>query len=34
MGELGKALQSEIQQAEGDKVLVPKKVWDGLVEAV
>lgn len=34
MGELAKVLQGEIQQVEGDKVLVPRKVWDGLLEAI
>lgn len=34
MGELAKALQAEIQQVEGDKVLVPRTVWDSLLEAV
>jgi hypothetical protein len=34
MGKLAKALQDQIQQVSDDKVLVPKKVWDTLLEAV
>jgi hypothetical protein len=34
MGKLEKALQDQVQQVEDDKVLVPKKVWDSLLEAV
>jgi hypothetical protein len=34
MGKLAKALQDQIQQVADDKVLVPKKVWDTLLEAV
>ncbi|MCU0594614.1 MAG: hypothetical protein MUC98_04010 [Desulfobacterota bacterium] len=34
MGELAKALQGQIKQVSDDKVLVPKKVWDSLLEAV
>jgi hypothetical protein len=32
MGELAKALQDQIKQVEGDKVLVPRKLWDTLLE--
>ena len=32
MGELAKALQDQIRQVEGDKVLVPRKLWDTLLE--
>jgi len=34
MGELAKALQDQVKQAAEDKVLVPRKVWDSLLEAV
>lgn len=34
MGKLAKALQDQIQQVSDDKVLVPKKVWDTLLEAI
>jgi len=34
MGKLAKALQDQIQQVADDKVLVPKKVWDTLLEAI
>ena len=32
MRELAKALQDQIKQVEGDKVLVPRKLWDTLLE--
>jgi hypothetical protein len=34
MGELAKALQDQVKQVADDKVLVPRKVWDSLLEAV
>jgi len=34
MGKLAKALQAQIQQVADDKVLVPKRVWDTLLEAI
>jgi hypothetical protein len=34
MGKLAKALQDQIQQVSDDKVLVPKEVWDTLLEAI
>jgi len=34
MGKLAKALQDQIQHVSDDKVLVPKKVWDTLLEAI
>jgi hypothetical protein len=34
MEELAKALQAEIRQVEGDKLLVPRMVWDSLLDAV
>ena len=34
MGELAKALEDQIQQVEGGKVLVPKKLWDAVLEAI
>jgi hypothetical protein len=32
MGELAKAFQDQIKQVKGDKVLVPRKLWDTLLE--
>jgi len=34
MGELAKALQDQVKQVADDKVLVPRKVRDNLLEAV
>lgn len=34
MGELAKALEEQIQEVEGDKVLVPRTLWDTLLEAI
>ena len=34
MGKLEKALQDHVHQVADDKVLVPKKVWDTLLEAI
>jgi len=34
MGKLAKALQDQVQQVADDKVLVPKKIWDSLLEAI
>jgi hypothetical protein len=32
MGEMANALQDQIKLVEGDKVLVPRKLWDTLLE--
>lgn len=34
MGKLTKALQDQVQEVADGKVLVPKKVWDSLLEAI